>query len=204
MYKEFQMKRIIVATQNKGKVKEIKEILEGLPVEVLTMNEAGIEIDIEENGSTFEENAKIKAEAVSNLTDALVLADDSGLEIDCLNKEPGVYSARYLGEDTPYTIKNQMILERLKDIPKAQRTARFACAIALAEKGKETIITYATIEGYIGNHAEGENGFGYDPIFFVDELGTSTANISLEAKNEISHRAKALRAMVNKIKERLK
>lgn len=197
------MKKIVVATQNKGKVKEIKEILVNLPVEVKTMGEAGIDIDVEENGTTFEENAMIKAEAISKLTDALVIADDSGLEIDYLNKEPGIYSARYLGKDTPYDIKNQIIIDRLEGVPKEKRTARFVCAMALAEAGKETVTTYATIEGYIGDHAEGENGFGYDPIFFVDELGTSTASLSLEAKNEISHRAKALRAMVVKIKERL-
>lgn len=197
------MKKIVVATQNKGKVKEIKEILADLPVEVKTMGEAGIDIDVEENGTTFEENAMIKAEAISKLTDALVIADDSGLEIDYLNKEPGIYSARYLGKDTPYDIKNQIIIDRLEGVPKEKRTARFVCAMALAEAGKETVTTYATIEGYIGDHAEGENGFGYDPIFFVDELGTSTASLSLEAKNEISHRAKALRAMVVKIKERL-
>ena len=133
----------------------------------------------------------------------MVLADDSGLEIDCLNKEPGVYSARYLGEDTPYEVKNQMILDRLKDVPKEERTARFVCSMALAEAGKETVTTYGTIEGYIGYQSEGTNGFGYDPIFFVDILGTSTANISAEEKNKISHRAKALNALADIIKERL-
>lgn len=197
------MKKIIVATQNKGKVKEIKEILADLDIEVQTMGEAGIDIDIEENGTTFEENAIIKAEAISKLTDAMVIADDSGLEIDCLNKEPGVYSARYLGKDTPYEVKNQMILDRLKDVPKEERTARFVCSVALAEAGKETVTTYGIIEGYIGYQSEGTNGFGYDPIFFVDELGTSTANISAEEKNKISHRAKALNALAGIIKERL-
>lgn len=197
------MKKIIVATQNKGKVKEIKEILADLDIEVQTMGEAGIDVDIEENGMTFEENAIIKAEEISKLTDAMVIADDSGLEIDCLNKEPGVYSARYLGEDTPYEVKNQMILDRLKDVPKEERTARFVCSMALAEAGKETVTTYGTIEGYIGYQSEGTNGFGYDPIFFVDILGTSTANISAEEKNKISHRAKALNALADIIKERL-
>lgn len=197
------MKRIIVATQNEGKVKEIKEILGDLPVEVKTMSEAGIDIDVEENGKTFEANAIIKAEAISRLTDALVIADDSGLEIDYLNKEPGVYSARYLGKDTPYETKNQIILDRLKEVPKELRTARFVCAMALAEQGKETVTTRGTIEGYIGYKPEGTNGFGYDPIFYVESLGTSTANISMEAKNEISHRAKALRAIMEIIKERL-
>lgn len=198
------MKKIVVATQNKGKVKEIKEILGDLPIEVKTMGEAGIDMDIDENGTTFEENAIIKAEAISKLVpEALVIADDSGLEIDYLNKEPGIYSARYLGKDTPYEEKNQIIIDRLEGVPKEKRTARFVCAMALAQVGEVTVTTYATIEGYIGDHAEGENGFGYDPIFFVDELGTSTATLSLEAKNEISHRAKALRAMVEIIKERL-
>lgn len=197
------MKKIIVATQNRGKVKEIKEILGNLEIEVQTMGEAGIDIDIEENGTTFEENAIIKAEAISKLKDALVIADDSGLEIDCLNKEPGVYSARYLGKDTPYEIKNQMILDRLKDVPKEERTARFVCSMALAEAGRKTVTTCGTIEGYIGYTPEGTNGFGYDPIFFVEELGTSTANISAEEKNKISHRGKALKAMVEMIKERL-
>lgn len=197
------MKRIVVATQNKGKVKEIKEILGDLPIEVKTMGEVGIDIDVEENGKTFEANAIIKAEAISRLTDALVIADDSGLEIDYLNKEPGVYSARYLGKDTPYETKNQIILDRLKEVSKEQRTARFVCAMALAEQGKETVTTCGTIEGYIGYKPEGTNGFGYDPIFYVESLGTSTANISMEAKNEISHRAKALRGIMEIIKERL-
>lgn len=197
------MKKVIVATQNKGKVKEIKEMLVGLPVEVQTMGEAGIDIDVEETGTTFEENAVLKAEAISELTDALVIADDSGLEIDYLNKEPGVYSARYLGKDTPYEEKNQIIIDRLAGVSKAQRTARFVCAMALCEKGKTTFVTRGTIEGYIGDHAEGANGFGYDPIFFVDELGTSTANISTEEKNKISHRAKALKQIIQQIKERL-
>ena len=197
------MKKIVVATQNKGKVKEIKEMLEGLPVEVKTMGEVGIDVDVEETGSTFEENAVLKAEAISKMVDALVIADDSGLEIDYLNKEPGVYSARYLGKDTPYEVKNQIILDRLKDVPKEKRTARFVCAMALCEANKETFIARGVIEGYIGYQSEGENGFGYDPIFFTDELGTSTANISMEEKNKISHRAKALKQIIEKIKERI-
>lgn len=197
------MKRIVVATQNKGKVKEIREMLEGLPVEVKTMGEVGIDIDVEETGITFEENAVLKAEAISKMVDAIVIADDSGLEIDYLNKEPGIYSARYLGKDTPYEVKNQIILDRLKDVPKEERTARFVCAMALCEAGKETFITRGVLEGYIGYQPEGENGFGYDPILFVDELGTSTANISMEEKNKISHRAKALKQIIEKIKERV-
>ncbi len=197
------MKQIIVATQNQGKVKEIKAVLADLSVEVKTMDEIGINIDIEENGTTFEENAIIKAEALTMYTDAIVIADDSGLEIDCLNKEPGVYSARYLGKDTPYTEKNQIILERLKNVEREKRTARFVCAIAMARKGKETQTAVATLEGYIGYEAQGTNGFGYDPIFFVPELERSTATLTMEEKNEISHRAKALRLMKEQIKTML-
>lgn len=195
------MKKIIFATQNQGKVKEIKKILEGMPVEVLTMDEAGIDIEIEENGKTFEENAVIKAEALKVYTDAIILADDSGLEIDCLNKEPGVYSARYLGKDTPYEVKNQIILDRLKDVEQENRTARFVCAIAAAGKDMETMTTLGTIEGYIGHEARGANGFGYDPIFYVEGTSKSTAELTPDEKNAISHRAKALNAMKEKLKE---
>lgn len=197
------MKQIIVATQNQGKVKEIKAVLGDLPVEVKTMGEIGIDIDIEENGTTFEENAVIKAEILTKYTDAIVIADDSGLEIDYLNKEPGVYSARYLGKDTPYTEKNQIILERLNNVEREKRTARFVCAIAMAMKGKETQTAVETMEGYIGYEAQGTNGFGYDPIFFVPGLERSTAVLAMEEKNEISHRAKALRTMKEKIKTML-
>lgn len=197
------MKQIIVATQNQGKVKEIKAVLADLPVEVYTMGEVGLDMDIEENGTTFEANAKIKAEALTAYTDAIVIADDSGLEIDFLNKEPGVYSARYLGKDTPYTKKNQIILERLKDVALENRTARFVCAIAMAMKGKETQTAVQALEGYIGYEAEGTNGFGYDPIFYVPGLERSTATLTMEEKNEISHRAKALRLMKEKIKSML-
>lgn len=193
------MKKIIFATQNQGKVKEIREILAGMPIEVLTMNEAGIDIDIEENGKTFEENAIIKAEALKDYTDAIILADDSGLEIDYLNKEPGVYSARYLGKDTPYEIKNQIILERLNEVPREKRTARFVCAIAAAGRNIETMTTLGVIEGYIGDEASGDNGFGYDPIFYVENLNKSTAELTAEEKNQISHRGQALKAMKDKL-----
>ncbi len=194
------MKTIIVATQNKGKVVEIKEMLHELECEVLTMGEAGLDREIEENGTTFEENAIIKAEALKAYTDAIILADDSGLEIDYLNKEPGVYSARYLGKDTPYALKNQIILDKLKEVPKDKRTARFVCAMAIAGKEIDTQVVRETIEGYISDEARGENGFGYDPIFFVPEYNLCTAEMSSEQKNEISHRGKALR----RIKELLK
>ncbi len=187
--------KIIFATGNKDKMREIRMILADLDVEILSMKEAGIVLNIEENGTTFEENAVIKAKAVAKHTDAIVLADDSGLEIDYLNKEPGVYSARYMGEDTSYTIKNQNLIDRLEGVPKEQRTARFVCAIAAVLPDQEVIVKRGTIEGYIGYEPAGENGFGYDPIFYVDEYNCSTAQLPADKKNELSHRGKALRAM---------
>ena len=195
------MKRIIFATGNAGKMREIREIMADTGAEILSMKEAGLTADIEENGKTFEENAIIKAKAIAALTDDIVLADDSGLEVDYLNKEPGVYSARYLGEDTSYEIKNQAILDRLAGVPKEKRTARFVCAIAAAMPDGEVLVTRETIEGYIGDKPAGNGGFGYDPIFYVDEYGCSTAELTEEQKNEVSHRGKALRAMKEKLNQ---
>ncbi|MBC5658677.1 XTP/dITP diphosphatase [Anaerosacchariphilus sp. NSJ-68] len=194
------MKKLIFATGNAGKMKEIREILGSPDLEILSQKEAGIETHAEENGTTFEENALIKARAVAEQTDALVLADDSGLEIDYLGGEPGVYSARYLGEDTPYEIKNQKILDRLEGVPEEKRTARFVCVIAAVLPDGRTFTTRGTIEGIIGWESRGEGGFGYDPIFFVPEYHCSTAELSMEQKNEISHRGKALRAMKEELK----
>ena len=157
--------RIIFATGNAGKMREIREIMADMDMEICSMKEAGISLDIEENGTTFEENAQIKAKAVAACTKDIVLADDSGLEVDYLNKEPGVYSAR------------------------------FVCAIAAVLPDGKTLVTRETIEGYIGECPAGENGFGYDPIFYVDEYHCSTAELTEEQKNEISHRGKALRSM---------
>ena len=189
------MKKIVFATGNKDKMREIREIMADCEVEIFSMKEAGIDVDIVENGTTFEENALIKAKAIAEHTDAMVLADDSGLEIDALNKEPGIYSARYMGEDTSYTVKNRNLIERLEGVPKEQRTARFVCAIAAVLPGGKELVTRQTMEGYIGYEPEGENGFGYDPIFFLEEYGCSSAALSREQKNAISHRGKALRAM---------
>lgn len=189
------MKKIIFATGNKDKMREIREIMADVDVEVISMKEAGIEADVVEDGTTFEENGLIKARAIAEYTDAIVLADDSGLEIDYLDKAPGVYSARFMGEDTSYTIKNQALIDKLDGVPKEQRTARFVCAIAAVLPDKTELVVRETMEGYIGYEAEGENGFGYDPIFFLDEFGCSSAALSREQKNEISHRGKALRAM---------
>lgn len=198
------MKKIIFATGNKDKMREIREIMADVDVEIMSMKEAGISADICEDGTTFEENAMIKAREIAKFTDAIVLADDSGLEIDYLNKEPGVYSARYMGEDTPYTIKNQALIERLQGVEKEKRTARFVCAIAAVLPDKTEYVTRQTMEGYIGYEPEGENGFGYDPIFFLDEYGCSSAALSREQKNAISHRGKALRAMKEILKKNQK
>ena len=193
--------KIIFATGNKNKMREIRDILSDLGMEILSMKEAGIDKEINEDGKTFEENALIKARAVAEYTDAVVLADDSGLEIDYLNKEPGIYSARYLGEDTSYEIKNQALLDRLSGVKKEDRTARFVCAIAAVLPDKREFVVRETIEGYIGEKPAGTNGFGYDPIFYVDEYGCSTAELSEEEKNEVSHRGKALRAMREVLKK---
>lgn len=189
------MNKIIFATGNMDKLREVKEIMADCDVEIISMKEAGISVDIVEDGKTFEDNAIIKAKAIAQHTDAIVMADDSGLEVDYLNKEPGVYSARYMGEDTPYTIKNQAIIDRLEGVPKEQRSARFVAAIAAVLPSKEVLVTRQTMEGYIGWEAQGENGFGYDPIFYPEGFDCSSASIYPEEKNAISHRGKGLRAM---------
>ena len=194
------MRKIVFATGNQGKLKEIKAVL-GDKFEVVSMKDMGIDIDIEENGKTFEENAIIKAETVAKACGEIVLADDSGLEVDYLDKKPGVYSARYMGEDTPYTIKNQKIIELLDGVSDDKRTARFVCAVAAAAPDMETLVVRETMEGIIGRESAGENGFGYDPIFYLPEFGKTSAEISMEEKNKISHRGKALRAMRDKLSE---
>ena len=189
------MKKLIFATSNAGKMKEVRSILADTGYEILSMKEAGIQVEVEEDGATFEENALIKARAVHEISHTLVLADDSGLEIDHLGKEPGVHSSRYMGEDTSYEIKNARILERLDGVPKEQRTARFVCAIAAVFEDGRCVTVREAMEGYIGDEPQGENGFGYDPIFYLDLDGPSNAQISMEEKNRVSHRGKALRAM---------
>lgn len=196
------MKRIVFATGNAGKMKEVRMILADLGLEVRSMKEAGITIDIEENGVTYEENALIKARAVAACTgDSIVLADDSGLEVDYLNREPGVFSARYMGEDTPYSVKNANLISRLEGVPDEKRTARFVCAIAAVLPGGRELTTRAAIEGRIGYEEKGEGGFGYDPIFYVPELKKTTAELTGEEKNLVSHRGKALRLMKEELKK---
>lgn len=202
--------RIIFATGNEGKMREIREILRDMDAQVLSMKEAGIAAVIKENGATFDENALIKAKAVAaeakkaavSQSEVVVLADDSGLEVDYLNKEPGVYSARYMGEDTPYSIKNKNLIDRLEGVPDNKRTARFVCAIAAVLPDGESIVTRGVIEGRIDHEQKGKNGFGYDPIFYVPEYGRTTAELSAEEKNHVSHRARALEAMKVELKSR--
>ena len=181
-------------------MREIRAILADTYSEILSMKEAGIETDAVEDGKTYEENALIKARAVAAAGGELVLAVDSGLEIDCLGKEPGVYSARYLGEDTPYSIKNAELIRRLEGVPEEERTARFVCAIAAVLPDGREITVRAAIEGRIGYEEKGSNGFGYDPIFYVPEFGKTTAELTEEEKNQVSHRGKALRLMKEELK----
>lgn len=198
--------KIIFATGNQNKMKEIRMILQDLGMEILSMKEAGISIDIEENGATFEENAMIKASAIAELPEvkamnAIVLADDSGLEIDHLNKEPGIRSARYAGTDTSYLIKNNLLLSRMKGVPDEERTARFVCAIAAVFPDGEKEVVRGTMEGRVAYEIAGANGFGYDPIFYLPEYGCTSAELSPEKKNELSHRGQGLR-MMRKIMEK--
>ena len=199
---EIFMKKIIVATGNEGKMKEIRQILGGENVEIVSLKDENLQdVEIVEDGKTFEENALIKASTIAKITGTMVLADDSGLEVDYMGKAPGVYSARYMGEDTPYTIKNNHIIDELKDAKGDERSARFVCVIACVFPDGKSITTRGTIEGQIGYEEKGSNGFGYDPIFYLPERGCTTAELSPEEKNKISHRGKALTAMYEKLKE---
>ena len=204
------MDTIIFATGNKNKMIEIRMILADLGCKILSQKEAGIQADVVEDGQTFEENALIKATTIADIArkmpeyrNAVVLADDSGLEIDALNKEPGIYSARYMGEDTSYDIKNQALIDRLEGVPDEKRTARFVCAIAAARPDGSTEVVRGTMEGRIGYEITGENGFGYDPIFYLPQFGCSSAELEPEKKNELSHRGEGLRKMRKVLEEKL-
>ena len=194
-------KQVIFATGNKGKVKEAEEILGSLGLTVVSLKEAGIVADVDENGTTFAENAVIKARAVAALCDDIVIADDSGLEVDYLDGEPGIYSSRYMGEDTSYEIKNREIIKRLEGTTEDERTARFRCAIAAVLPDGTELVAEGCMEGTIAHEPFGQGGFGYDPIFFLPEYGKTSAEISMEEKNRISHRGKALRAMCQLFRE---
>lgn len=197
------MKKIILASNNKGKIAEVKEILKDMNVEVISMKEAGLDVDIEENGITFEENALIKAEAIMKMTGEITIADDSGLEVDYLNKEPGIYSARYMGHDTSYDIKNNAIIQRLDGVKGTDRSARFVCAMAVVFPDGKNIIARGTMEGLIADKPMGENGFGYDPIMYLPEYQKTSAQLSSEEKNKISHRGKALEKLKTQLQEYL-
>ncbi len=202
--------RIIFATGNEGKMREIRAILGDMEAEISSMKEAGLALDIAEDGTTFEENAHIKARAVAETLAAqgearayVVMADDSGLEIDCLNGEPGVYSARYLGEEVPFSEKSADLLRRLNDVPEEERSARFVCAIAAVFPDGTETVTRGTVEGRIGYALRGDNGFGYDPIFYLPEYERTAAELSDEEKNRISHRSRALEQMKAELKKRM-
>lgn len=194
-------KKLVFATGNQGKVNEFRQML-GEEYEIYSMKDLNLDIDIVEDGKTFEENAVIKAKAVMEATGEMVLADDSGFEVDCLNKEPGIYSARYMGEDTPYSIKNQELLRRCEGVPEEKRDARFVCVIACAYPDGSVDTATGIIEGKIAHEPKGENGFGYDPIFFLPERGCTTGELPPEEKNQISHRGIAIRKMVKILKEK--
>ena len=194
------MKEIIVASTNAGKIREIKAMLDEIGIEVKSIKDVCEgDVDIEENGTTFKENALIKAQTLCNMINKPTLADDSGLEVDAMDKAPGIYSARFMGYDTSYDIKNQAIIDAVEG---KDRTARFVCAMALCIPGEEPILIEETFEGQIHTCIEGENGFGYDPIFFVPELNKTSASLTLEEKNQYSHRAKALKKLYQILKEK--
>ena len=194
-------KRLIFATGNQGKVNEFRQML-GDEYEILSIKDIGVDIDIVEDGTTFEENAKIRAKAGMGATGEMVLADDSGFEVDALNKEPGIYSARYLGEDTPYSIQNAELLRRCEGVPEEKRDARFVCVIACAYPDGTIETATGIIEGKLAHEPKGENGFGYDPIFFLPERGCTTGELPPEEKNEISRRGIAIRKMVEILKKK--
>ena len=187
--------KVIFATGNENKLREIRQITADMDIEIVSMKDAGVYVDVEETGTTFEENAYLKASAIAKKSGLPTLADDSGLEIDYLGKEPGIYSSRYMGEDTPYPVKNAELLRRMEDVSDEKRTARFVCAICYVRPDGSSETVKATMEGRVAYEIAGENGFGYDPIFFLPERGCTSAELSPEAKNEISHRGKALRMM---------
>lgn len=189
------MKKIIIATGNKGKAKEFETLFSPLGYKVLTLHDLEGATEVEETGTTFEENAILKAETLCEQFNTMVIADDSGLMIDALDGRPGVYSARYAGEQKNDDDNIDKVLEELKDVPEEKRTARFYCALAVAVPGEETMTVSGTVEGRIASSRQGENGFGYDPVFYVPDLGKMMAELKPEEKNAISHRANALKKL---------
>lgn len=189
------MKDILIATKNKGKAKDFESIFGPLGYTVKTLDDVASHLDVEETGSTFEANAILKAEALANELNTIVIADDSGLEVDALNGEPGIYSARYAGEAKSDDANMDKLLANLEGVPAEKRTARFVCAIALAQPGKETVTYRGTCEGVIANERRGEYGFGYDPIFFVPAQNKMMAELTPEQKSAISHRGAAIQKL---------
>ena len=195
------MKRIIFATGNKDKLKEIREIVSRFGLDVVSMKDAGYDLSIEENGTTFAENALIKARSVCLASGEMTMADDSGIVVDAMDGMPGIHSARFMGKDTSYRIKNAAIIEKLSGVPDEKRSARYVCAIALVLPDGRHYVCEDTFEGRIGYEEKGSGGFGYDPIFYVPEAGKTAAEMTPEEKNAVSHRGKALRKMEQLLEE---
>ena len=196
------MKKLVVATKNKGKIVELKRLLEGMNYEVLSMQDAGIDIDVVEDGTTFEENALKKAQEIAKISKTIVLSDDSGIEVDYLNGEPGIYSARFGGPELDDEGRNQLLLTKLAGVPDEKRTARYVCAIAVVFTDGSNVIIRDTCEGVINHKGVGDKGFGYDPLFYLPEYGKTMAQLDMDIKNKISHRGKALQKMVQELKQR--
>lgn len=197
------MTKIIIASNNNGKIIEVKQMLKDKDIELLSMKEAGVNIDIDENGTTFEENALIKAREVMKLTGEITIADDSGLEVDYLDKQPGIYSARFMGHDTSYDIKNKAIIDKLDGVEGDKRSARFVCAMAAVFSDGIELVERGTMEGRIAYEIKGDNGFGYDPIMYIPEYDKTSAQLSPDEKNNISHRGKALKKLCDNLKKYL-
>ena len=197
------MNVLVVATKNKGKISEIKKVLSDMPFDVVSMGDIGIEIDVVEDGTTFEENSLKKAIEICKASNTIVLADDSGIEVDYLDGAPGIYSARFGGPEATDSDRSEKLLGMMIDVPLEKRTARYVCAIAVAFPDGKSFVVRDTCEGFIGFECKGSNGFGYDPLFYVSEYDKTMAEIDIDIKNKISHRAKALNKMADKIKDYL-
>jgi len=193
------MEMLVVATKNKGKIIEIKKVLENMPYDIVAMSDIGINIDVDEDGTTFEENSLKKAIEICKASKTIVMADDSGIEVDFLNGAPGIYSARFGGPEATDDERNDKLLDMLKDVPFEKRTARFVCAIAVSFPDGRSFVVHDTCEGFIGFECKGRNGFGYDPLFYVKQYERTMAELEMDIKNKISHRAKALAKMAVKI-----
>lgn len=193
------IKTFVVATRNEGKIKEIREIMKCFPFNIISMEQYGITGDIEETGTSFEENALIKATAVHKTSGGFVMADDSGLEVDFLNGSPGIYSSRFAGENASDKDRNDKLLKLMEGVPFEKRTARFVCAVAVVLPDGTYFTVRGTCEGYIAFEVKGDNGFGYDPLFYMPEYEKTVAQMPKEVKNSVSHRGKALKLMVEEL-----